>query len=469
MNPSPSPDQIRTVSELTSQIKRLLEGAVPPSWVKGEISNLRYQSSGHIYLTLKDAGAQISAVMFRGDASRLRLRLKEGMEVLALGNLSVYEPRGSYQLIIRDCVEEGAGRLQAEFERLKKLLQSEGLFDAARKQALPLLPRTVGIITSPTGAALRDFVSILKRRKWMGRIVLFPATVQGSEGAADIVDKLKWAESYGELDLLVIGRGGGSVEDLWNFNEESVVRAVASCAIPIVSAVGHEIDFVLTDFAADQRAETPSAAAELISSGYLEIQQRLQQSTLALRRQLAVGMRQHLQRLQHNRERLRGVTPSRMLENRHLRLDELQQRMGSRLSSAMHRYRHETHLAAERLKNLHPSRQFLQRRDQFTSLQLRLSREVRHQMDRRAQQMRGLEKRLEGLGVDNVLRRGFAVVRDFKGKVMTHAGSLKHQQRITLQMQDGVRKAQIDSSEQLDFFLGHESRGKPDPQGPTNT
>ena len=289
------------------------------------------QSSGHVYFSLKDAGAQLSAVLFRGDAARQAVKLRDGLQVVAYGEISVYEVRGNYQLIVRAVIEDGVGRLQREFEELKKRLADEGLFAPAKKRPIPALPETVGIITSPTGAALQDFLRILVRRDWRGRIVVLPAKVQGEGAAAEMVEMLRLAQELGIFDLLVIGRGGGSLEDLWAFNEEPLVRAVAACPVPVISAVGHEIDFTLCDFAADVRAETPSAAAELISSRFVECRERLTHAGTALGEQADLALRQAGERLDHARSRLRLLAPKAQLEKGWQRLDELQGRLGAAL------------------------------------------------------------------------------------------------------------------------------------------
>jgi len=448
----PSPNSIATISKLTAGIRQLLEDAFPAVWVKGEISNLRYQSSGHIYFSLKDKAAQIGAVIFKANALRLPMQLKDGMEVVALGNLSVYEPRGTYQLIIRECIEEGAGRLQAEFERLKRMLEVEGLFSIESKKAIPLFPRAVGIITSPTGAALRDFVSILRRRNWTGRIVLFPAIVQGKEGAADILEKLQWAESYANLDLLVIGRGGGSIEDLWIFNEETVVRAVAKCTIPIISAVGHEIDFVLTDFAADKRAETPSAAAELISSGYVEVQKQIKLAATSILRNVRDQLRQKALLLTHQSSRLRSNAPNRIIENRHLRLDELQERMRSRITSGVQHKQGNMRFTSERFRHLHPLRFIENQKSQLHQYGLQLNKELHHRSQVKNQQLEAIEKRFENLSIEKVLARGYALIRDDRGKVITRTQKLRHGKQIEIQLKDGKRNATIQNAEQLGLF-----------------
>jgi exodeoxyribonuclease VII large subunit len=272
----PSAEHVLQVSQLTRLIKGQLEGQFKQVWVQGEVSNLRRQSSGHVYFSLKDAGSQLPCVLFGRDAQRQSFQLEDGMELLLFGDLSVFEPHGRYQLITKIAIQSGEGRLQIEFERLKKKLAEEGLFDASSKKNIPILPRRIAVITSPSGAAVRDFLRILRRREYGGEVVLFPARVQGKGAAEEVTAMLKHAAASKGFDLIVITRGGGSIEDLWAFNEELLARAVAACPLPVISAIGHEIDTVLTDYAADQRAETPSAAAELISSLYLDAKQRLE-------------------------------------------------------------------------------------------------------------------------------------------------------------------------------------------------
>jgi len=327
--------RVESVSEFTRRVKTVLESQVRPGWVRGEVSNLRAQASGHVYFSLKDAGAQLAAVMFRGDAARQDVKLRDGAQVVVYGEISVYEARGNYQLIVRAIIEDGVGRLQKEFEALKRRLADEGLFAAERKKAIPALPQTVGFITSPTGAAVQDFVRILIRRGWRGRVVVLPAKVQGDGAAAEMIEMLRLAqdETAGgvRFDLLVIGRGGGSLEDLWAFNEEPLVRAVAACRLPIISAVGHEIDFTLCDFAADVRAETPSAAAELISSGFVAASERAEQLAEDLRRRVGEALETAGERLDHARSRLRLLAPSAQVERGFLRLDD----MANRLSAAL--------------------------------------------------------------------------------------------------------------------------------------
>src|SRR5437867_4026625 len=253
-----------TVSELTLRLKAALEEAFPAVWVEGEISNLRTPGSGHSYFTLKDEGAQLSAVLFRGRGRRVRFDLEDGMQVLVFGGLDVYAARGQYQLVVEMMEPKGLGALQLAFEQLKRKLEAEGLFDEGRKRPLPHFPRTIGIVTSPTGAALRDMLHIIGRRFGGLRVLVAPVRVQGEGAAAEIVDALRNLDEVAGLDVIIVGRGGGSIEDLWAFNDERVVRAIVASKVPVISAVGHETDFTIADFVADLRAPTPSGAAELV-------------------------------------------------------------------------------------------------------------------------------------------------------------------------------------------------------------
>lgn len=300
MNEGDSPQRVLTVSELTLRVRNRLEHGFPDLWVEGELSNLRAPASGHVYFTLKDPWSQIRAVLFRGNAQRLRFELREGIQVLVRGRLTVYEPRGEYQLALDYVEPKGVGALQVKFEQLKEKLAREGLFDESRKRPLPILPRRVGIVTSLTGAAIRDMLAIIRRRCPIIEIVIYPVPVQGEEAAPEIAEGIQALGTRAEVDVMIVGRGGGSWEDLWCFNEEPVVRAIAGASIPVVSAVGHEIDFTLADFASDYRAPTPSAAAEAVApvlddlmravSNLWMRQERAARGQLALLREQAHGL-----------------------------------------------------------------------------------------------------------------------------------------------------------------------------------
>jgi exodeoxyribonuclease VII large subunit len=289
-------DKVYTVSELTSVVKAALETAFPQVWVAGEVSNARKYPSGHIYLTLKDAGAQLSAVIWRSDAARLKFELKDGLALVCRGKIDVYAPRGAYQLIVDYAEPKGKGALQLAFEQLKEKLKAEGLFEQARKRKLPLFPRSIGVVTSPRGAAVVDILRTIERRFAKVRVVIYPARVQGEGAAAEVVEGIRVLGSRPGIDVLIVGRGGGSIEDLWAFNEESVARAIAACPIPVISAVGHEVDFTIADFVADIRASTPTAAAELVVEKEAAFAERIEN----LGRRAAQALRLALEERRHD-------------------------------------------------------------------------------------------------------------------------------------------------------------------------
>jgi len=423
-DPAAEGPRAESVTEFTRRVKRLLEDNLGAGWVRGEVSNVRAQASGHVYFSLKDAGAQLSAVLFRGDALRQTVKLRDGLQVIVFGAVSVYEARGQYQLIVRLVVDDGVGRLQREFEALKARLAAEGLFAAERKQALPEMPRTVGFITSATGAALQDFLRILTRRGWRGRVVVLPAKVQGEGAAAEMVAMLRLAESLGIFDLLVIGRGGGSLEDLWAFNEEQLARAVAACGVPVISAVGHEIDFTLCDFAADRRAETPSAAAELITSHFVASAERAERARRAMASALGDTVARAGERLAHARSRLRLLSPAAQVEQGHLKLDDLSNRLGAGLRAATQT-----------------------RRQQWADARARLA---RHSPEERVQleshRLLSLWKRLQAASPTSVLNRGFAILRDEAGHPVTRRAAVTPGQPLAAEFADGTVPVRAEQS-----------------------
>ncbi|AHF90016.1 exodeoxyribonuclease VII large subunit [Opitutaceae bacterium TAV5] len=412
-----------SVTEFTRRVKALLESQLRAGWVRGEVSNLRLQSSGHAYFSLKDAGAQLSAVMFRGDAARQSVRLRDGMQVVVFGQVSVYEARGQYQLIVRLVVEDGVGKLQREFEALKRKLADEGLFNTDRKRPVPALPRTVGFITSPTGAAVQDFCRILTRRGWRGRVVVLPARVQGEGAAADMIAMLDEAARLGIFDLLVIGRGGGSIEDLWAFNEEPLVRAVAACPVPVISAVGHEIDFTLCDFAADVRAETPSGAAELISSGFVKALERCERLAEDLHHHIDTAIEDATRLLDHARTRLRLLAPSAQVERGFLRIDDLSNRLQAALADAVRGHR-----------------------QRFTEVQAALrERSPERRVEIESHRLLGLWKRLQAASPDSVLNRGFVILSDeTTGQPVQRRAQLKPEGCVRARFADGEARLSVE-------------------------
>jgi len=316
---------ILTVTQLSHQIKNLLEGTFPDVWVEGEISNLTVPQSGHAYFTIKDEQSQIKAVLFRSSQRNLKFTLQHGMQVICRGRVSVYEPRGEYQIILEYVEPKGVGALQKAFEELKARLEKEGLFDRDRKKPLPVLPKRIGIVTSPTGAAIRDILRVIKRRHPRMEVIIYPVPVQGADAVPSIVEAIQFFNREKNVEVMIVGRGGGSLEDLWAFNEETVARAIYASRIPVISAVGHETDYTIADFVADLRAPTPSAAAEMV----VESEEHLRDFVHTLASRLTMSIRQELERLkstvQHAARLL--ADPRKRLEQYSQRVDELIERL----------------------------------------------------------------------------------------------------------------------------------------------
>ncbi|HVU39128.1 MAG TPA: exodeoxyribonuclease VII large subunit [Opitutales bacterium] len=434
---TPEPGQILSVGDVTRRIKILLEDALPEAWIRGEVSNLRRQPSGHVYFTLKDAESQLPCVFFRGEALRCAVDLRDGKQLLVLGRLSVYEPRGAYQLIVSAALEDGVGRLREEFEKLKAKLAAEGLFELERKRELPARVSTVGFITSTSGAAVRDFISILRRRGWRGRLVILPAKVQGREAAREMAAQLAQAARLGIFDLLVIGRGGGSLEDLWAFNEEVLVRAIAASPVPIISAVGHETDFTLSDFAADRRAETPSAAAELISSAELEQREALGDFARELRDFAEGELERRRARLELLAHRRLAASPRAFIEPQFLRLDDGASRLQLAMRQAVHRRRSELHSRAAALAERAPGPRVRVERARAVALGKQLVRLGKTALAPHRAELKNLERRLRETGVARVLQRGFVILSDATGAPVTRRANLKPRQKVRARFADG--------------------------------
>ncbi len=368
--------RIYTVAEITAVVKQLLEESLPTLWVEGEISNFKAHSSGHYYFTIKDAQAQISAVMWRSRTASLPFIPEDGMLVHALGNIRVYEKAGRYQLDVLMMQEAGVGKLQMEFERLKQKLRAEGLFDADHKKTLPPFPHAIGVVTSATGAAIRDIINVLKRRAPHVQIILRPAIVQGAGAAADIARAIEEFNRYAQVDLLIIGRGGGSLEDLWAFNEEIVARAIYESKIPVVSAVGHEIDFTISDFVADLRAPTPSAAAELAVPDYVQLKERLLSTEDRLRQKIGQYLRQGYERINALRQSYGLRRPEDILRQYAMQVDELDSQLQKRYSERLRRDGELLHQLEMRLNNLNPQK-VLERGYSISYINGRIVRDVR--------------------------------------------------------------------------------------------
>ncbi len=432
---------VLTVSELTTSIKRTLEGNLGNVWVTGEISNYRQQPSGHAYFSLKDQSTQVACVLFRGTRVGQRELINDGQKVVIEGELTVYEPRGQYQLIVRSIELQGVGALQVQFEKLKQKLQAEGLFEGERKQPLPRFPRRIGVVTSLSAAALRDVIHVVGRRQPSLEILVSPSRVQGQGAGKELATALKrlnrWAVEN-PLDLVLLTRGGGSMEDLWEFNDEGLARAIGRSALPVVSAVGHEVDFTICDFVSDMRAATPSTAAEIITAPAVEMQGRLGEMCGRLVRK----MRQRMQEGQGSGSRLTArllrCHPRRVLQERMQRTDDL--------SSGLHRgWRlHRRHAAerlevlSDRMRRFRPGMVVLNRREEMAHLRSNLSGQMGQQLNRRRQRLDRLAERLRLLDPANVLSRGYSITRDsVSGKVIRSAASVKSGQRVSTCVQVG--------------------------------
>lgn len=392
------PSEIWSIGQLTREIRSTLENRFPPLWIKGEISNLRAQPSGHRYFVLKDSVSQIKAVLFKGDFSHLGYIPKNGDECVAYGNVTVYEPRGDYQFRVKHVMQDGTGNLQLQFDRLKAKLLAEGLFNEENRKTLPNLPRKIAVITSVRGAALQDFLSILKRRGWRGEISIFGSSVQGKEAPKELRDALTRAAKHGDADLIVLTRGGGSIEDLWAFNDEELVRAIASTEIPIISAVGHQTDFVLTDFASDFRAETPSAAAEWISSQMIRQKELIHEMHTQLVRIPPMIISTGQDRLTLLQAQLKSLSPQSKMESFHQYIDEFSVRMDQVMQN---------HLSHNQYK------------------------------------LDSLSQRLEGGSLQSVLKRGFSYFENLNGNSIDRAGHLKKNDLVKAVFQDGKREFKV--------------------------
>ena len=437
-----NPD-IYTVSRLNSEVRLTLELQFQQLWLVGEVSNFVAAASGHWYFSLKDQAAQVKVAMFKQANRYATVRPQNGQQVLIRARISVYEPRGEYQLLAEFIEPAGAGLLKQQFEQLKAKLAAEGLFAPERKRPLPANPRRVGVITSPTGAAVRDIITVLARRAPGIELIIYPCQVQGETAAAQLRNMLSTAIRRNEVDVLIIGRGGGSIEDLWCFNDEALARAVADCPIPIVSAVGHEIDFALTDFVADVRAATPSAAAELVSpdqSQYLvaltQLQQRLSR---AVRRQLA----QQQPRLMQLQQRLQQLHPQRRLEQQQQRLDELQLRLQRRMQQHLQTARRQHSYLQQSLQHLSPAKAIKQQQLQLQQLAKRLQQAQQQQLKYSSQQLARLSAQLHTVSPLAMLARGYSISFDSQQQALTNSVQLKVGDAISTRLAQGSFSAVV--------------------------
>jgi len=412
-----------SVSQLNREVRRLLEGRFDYLWVEGEISNLARPGSGHWYFTLKDDGAQVRCAMFRNRNQHLRSPPEHGQRVLVRARVSLYEARGEFQLIAEHMEDAGAGALQRAFEELKNRLAAEGLFDPAAKRALPEFPRRVAVVTSPTGAAIRDLISVFRRRFPALELVVLPVPVQGEGAASAICEALDLANRVTGFDAIVVGRGGGSLEDLWAFNEESVARAIARSEVPVVSAVGHETDFSIADFVADRRAPTPSAAAEILSPDRRELNDRLAGLRYAMARALAARVAFYGERLAGLRRHLRH--PGERLREQSQRVDELDLRLRRGIVNALRGAARRAGTQTGRLRSRAPATRVQALRGHLDRLSRQLCRGAARDRKTRRDRLAGLAARLDSLSPLSTLERGYAVVTAADGRPITESSQVR--------------------------------------------
>ena len=434
--------RVFSVTEVTATVRRLLEERVGTVWVTGEVSNLRVQSSGHIYFSLKDANAQLACVCFRDDARATRDLLQDGRKVVLKGNVTVYEARGQYQLIVTNVELEGVGALQVAFEKLKQKLAAEGLFAPERKRSIPELLHRIGIVTSPTGAALRDVLHVIERRQPSLEIVLARCRVQGQGAADEIACGIRWLNEWAagrhRLDAILVTRGGGSLEDLWAFNEETVARAIFHSEVPIVSAVGHEIDFTISDFVADLRAATPSAAAEMLTEGMVRRRQWLREATPHLFDLIGQRLRAERQNWTRLAARMARSHPRRVLNERLQRLDGAQTALVRCTKKELRRHQLDVLGFSQRLARVKPSRTIALRRQVLAELKRRLQDVAHHALGSHDQRLQVAATRLRLLSPQHVLERGFSITRDASsGKVIRDAKQVGAGQRLKTKLAHG--------------------------------
>ncbi|HPC03948.1 MAG TPA: exodeoxyribonuclease VII large subunit [Syntrophales bacterium] len=437
--------RVLTVTELTGQIREVLEGTFGFLWVKGEVSNLRRPSSGHLYFTLKDDSAQIRAVLFRQSAGRLGFDLEDGMEILCRGKITVYGQRGEYQILVDAAEPRGLGALQKAFEQLKKRLEEEGLFDRARKKPLPFLPERIAVVTSPTGAVIRDILNITGRRFPSVDILVVPVRVQGAEAAPEICEAIALLNEHSLADVMIVARGGGSLEDLLPFNDERVARAIHASRIPVISAVGHEIDFTIADFVADLRAPTPSAAAELVVPGRDDLMKHLVRN----RERLAEGIRTKVKPLRDRLEFLQGLvrSPARRIDESRIGLDRLLEEMEKEMRGTLESKTERADRERERLMAASPRGRVREVLFQLDSVGKNMVAGLQSSLRDRTSLLRKCGASLDALSPLSVLRRGYGIVRKWpEGRIVRDASTLAAGDRVSARLNAGTFLAGVIST-----------------------
>ena len=439
----PPPRHILTPSTLNRLVRDLLEDALPLVWIEGELSNVARPASGHLYFTLKDSAAQVRCAIFKPKSSWLRFKPVDGMQVLVRARVGLYEPRGEFQLVAEHMEPAGEGALQREFERLKAQLDAEGLFAREQKRPLPRFARRIGVITSATGAAIRDVLSVLARRWPLADVEVLPVPVQGREAPPAIVNMLRKAAASGRYDVLLLTRGGGSLEDLWAFNDEKVARAIHASAVPVVSAVGHEIDFSIADFVSDLRAPTPSAAAELLVPDALALRRHLDQ----LQQRIVViqerRLQARIQRIDHLLARLQSQRPQARLARDRERLLQLHRRLLSTRLSQFTQWTVRLERAHARLLAQHPKQRLVLWRHQLDQQAMHLRRSIEHKLERERLSLQQIARTMHAVSPLATLERGYAILFDADGKVLRSAQNVAAGTPLRARLADGELPLQV--------------------------
>lgn len=442
MLPSQSP-AIFTVSRLNQTVRLLLEHEMGQVWISGEISNFTQPASGHWYFTLKDDTAQVRCAMFRNSNRRVTFRPQHGQQVLVRANITLYEPRGDYQIIVESMQPAGEGLLQQKYEQLKAKLQAEGLFDQQLKKPLPSPAHCVGVITSKTGAALHDILHVLKRRDPSLPVIIYPTAVQGDDAPGQIVRAIELANKRNECDVLIVGRGGGSLEDLWSFNDERVARAIFASRIPVVSAVGHETDVTIADFIADLRAPTPSAAAEMVSRNQQELLRQIQSVQQRLGMAMDYFLANHTRRLTLLHHRLQQQHPQLRLARQQTALERLQQRMNLAIDSQIKRTNKRQVRLLQRLNQQNPQPRIHRVQSRIQHLEHRLAEHVHSRLSAMRERFGNAVTHLEAVSPLSTLARGYSVTTVTDGKVLKKVKQVKTGDVMTTRLEDGWVKSAV--------------------------
>ncbi|WP_409254356.1 exodeoxyribonuclease VII large subunit [Bacillus sp. SCS-153A] len=442
--------QYLTIQALTKYIKRKFDKDPHLSgiYVKGEISNFKRHSSGHMYFTLKDEKARILAVMFSSANASMKFRPENGMKVLIRGDISVYEAGGQYQIYVKEMQPDGIGDLFLAYQQLKEKLERQGLFDETRKKALPKFPRKIGVITSPTGAAVRDIITTIERRYPLGEILVYPALVQGEKASRSVADCIRRANENREIDVLIVGRGGGSIEELWAFNEERVALAISESAIPVISAVGHETDFTIADFAADMRAPTPTAAAELAVPHIDDLLERVLSRKVMLIRGMKARLNSEKSRLKNVSSSIVFRNPRRLYEQKIEAVDRLTDTLNRTQQMRMQTHRDKLARLSSGLQRVHPGRLWEQKHEEHLRMKKQLQAQFLNIIKQKQSDFSRTISTLEALSPLRVMDRGYSLVYSVNEKLVKTKEAVKEGEKVTVHLQDGKLHCRIDSIEE---------------------